>query len=72
MKSVAFDPCFFNAFWKPQPWIGSEKVEEIVDLVEFEPDLVEVEKQVSDTPLQITSMGEETRKEEEEYFPIQA
>ncbi|MCO5612826.1 hypothetical protein L7F22_067097 [Adiantum nelumboides] len=34
-------------------------------------DNVEVEEQASDTPLQITSMGEETKNEEEEDLPIQ-
>ncbi|MCO5550623.1 hypothetical protein L7F22_004112 [Adiantum nelumboides] len=72
MKSMASDPRFFDASREPQPPIGSEKVGEIVDLVDFEPDNVEVEEQASDTPLQITSMGEETRNEEEEDLPIQA
>ncbi|MCO5611298.1 hypothetical protein L7F22_065550 [Adiantum nelumboides] len=72
MKSTASDPCFFDASGEPQPPIGSEKVVEIVDLVDFEPDNVEVEEQASDTPLHITSMGEETRNEEEEDLPIQA
>ncbi|MCO5576828.1 hypothetical protein L7F22_030648 [Adiantum nelumboides] len=69
MKSMASDPHFFYASGEPQPPIGSEKVGEIVDLVDFEPDNVEFEEQVSDTPLQITSMGEETRNEEEEDLP---
>ncbi|MCO5558980.1 hypothetical protein L7F22_012571 [Adiantum nelumboides] len=72
MKSMAYDPHFFDAFGEPQPPIGSEKVGKIVDLVDFEPDNVEVEEQTNDTPLQITSMGEETRNEEEEDLPIQA
>ena len=72
MKSMVSDPRFFDASGEPQPPIGSEKVGEIVDLVDFEPDHTEVEEQVSDTPLQITSMGEETRNEEEEDLPIQA
>ncbi|MCO5559527.1 hypothetical protein L7F22_013128 [Adiantum nelumboides] len=72
MKSMASDPRFFDASGDPQPPIGSEKVGNIVDLVDFEPDNVEVEEQASDTPLQITSMGEETRNEEEEDLPIQA
>ncbi|MCO5567211.1 hypothetical protein L7F22_020899 [Adiantum nelumboides] len=72
MKSMASDPRFFNASREPQPPIGSEKVGEIVDLVDFEADNVEVEEQVSDTPLQITSMGEEPRNEEEEDLLIQA
>ncbi|MCO5610922.1 hypothetical protein L7F22_065166 [Adiantum nelumboides] len=72
MKSMTSDPCFFDAFGEPQPIIGSEKVGKIVDLVDFEPDNVEVKEQASDTPLQITSMGEETRNEEEEDLPIQA
>ncbi|MCO5571548.1 hypothetical protein L7F22_025291 [Adiantum nelumboides] len=72
MKSMASDRHFFDAYGEPQPPIGSEKVGEIVDLVDFEPDNVEVEEQASDTPLQITSMGEETRNEEEEDLPIQA
>ncbi|MCO5610674.1 hypothetical protein L7F22_064915 [Adiantum nelumboides] len=72
MKSMASDPCFFDASQEPQPPIGSEKVGEIVDLVDFEPDNVEVEEQASDTPPQITSMGEKTRNEEEEDLPIQA
>ncbi|MCO5612839.1 hypothetical protein L7F22_067110 [Adiantum nelumboides] len=71
MKSMAFDPRFFDASGEPQPPIGSEKVGEIVDLVDFEPDNVEVEEQVGDTPLQITSLGEEMRNEEEEELPIQ-
>ncbi|MCO5578836.1 hypothetical protein L7F22_032683 [Adiantum nelumboides] len=72
MKSMASDPRFFDASGEPQPPIGSEKVGEIVDLVDFEPDNVEVEEQASDT-LQIISMGEETRNEEEEEdLPIQA
>ncbi|KAI5063780.1 hypothetical protein GOP47_0020450 [Adiantum capillus-veneris] len=72
MKSMASAPRFFDASGEPQPPIGSEKVVEIVDLVDFEPDNVEVEEQASDTPFQITSMGEETRNEEEEDLPIQA
>ncbi|MCO5598903.1 hypothetical protein L7F22_053002 [Adiantum nelumboides] len=72
MKSMASDPHFFDASGEPQPPIGSEKVGKIVDLVDFEPDNVEVEEQASDTPLQITSMVEETRNEEEEDLPIQA
>ncbi|MCO5610954.1 hypothetical protein L7F22_065201 [Adiantum nelumboides] len=72
MKSMASDPRFFDAFGEPQFLIGSEKIGEIVDLVDFEPDNVEVEEQASDTPVQITSMGEETRNEEEEDLPIQA
>ncbi|MCO5559110.1 hypothetical protein L7F22_012702 [Adiantum nelumboides] len=72
MKSMASDPRFSDASREPQPPIGSEKVGEIVDLVDFEPDNIEVEEQASDTPLQITSMGEETRNEEEEDLPIQA
>ncbi|MCO5567874.1 hypothetical protein L7F22_021570 [Adiantum nelumboides] len=70
MKRMASDPRFFDAFGEPQPPIGSEKVGERVDLVDFEPDNVEVEEQASDTPFQI--MGEETRNEEEEDLPIQA
>ena len=66
------DPRFFDVSGEPQPPIGSEKVGEIVDLIDFEPDHVEVEEQVCDTPPQITSMGEETRNEEEEDLPIQA
>ncbi|MCO5589293.1 hypothetical protein L7F22_043259 [Adiantum nelumboides] len=72
MKSMASYPCFFDTSREPQPPIGSEKVGEIVDLVDFEPDNVEVEEQSSDTPLQITSIGEETRNEEEEDLLIQA
>ncbi|MCO5613312.1 hypothetical protein L7F22_067588 [Adiantum nelumboides] len=72
MKSMAYDPRFFDASGEPQPPIGSEKVGEIVDLVDFESNNVEVEEQDSDTPLQITSMGERIRKEEEEDLPIQA
>ncbi|MCO5559284.1 hypothetical protein L7F22_012880 [Adiantum nelumboides] len=72
IKSMASHPRFFDASGEPQPPIGSEKVEEIVDLVDFEPDNVKIEEQVSDTPFQITSMGEETRNEEEEDLPIQA
>ena len=64
MKSMAFDPCFFDVSKEPQP-IGSEKVGKIVDLDDFELDHVEVKEEVSDNPLQITSMGEETRDEEE-------
>ncbi|MCO5559057.1 hypothetical protein L7F22_012649 [Adiantum nelumboides] len=41
-KSMASDPRFFDASREPQPPIGSEKVGEIVDLVDFEPDNVEV------------------------------
>ncbi|MCO5594737.1 hypothetical protein L7F22_048770 [Adiantum nelumboides] len=66
MKSMVY------ASGEPQPLIGSEKVGEIVDLVDFESDNVEVEEQASDTLLQITSMGKETRNEEEEDLPIQA
>ncbi|MCO5562245.1 hypothetical protein L7F22_015871 [Adiantum nelumboides] len=62
MKSMASDPRFFNASREPQPPIGSKKVGEIVDLVDFEPNNVEVEEQVGDSPLQITSLGEEMRK----------
>ncbi|MCO5580473.1 hypothetical protein L7F22_034341 [Adiantum nelumboides] len=72
MKSMASDTRFFDASGEPQPPIGSEKVGEIVDLVDYEPDNVEVEEQTSDTPLQITSMGEESRNEEKEDLPIQA
>ncbi|MCO5600319.1 hypothetical protein L7F22_054429 [Adiantum nelumboides] len=72
MKTMASDPRFFDASREPQLPIGSEKVGEIVDLVDFEPDNVEVEEQVSDTPLQITLMGEETKNEEEEDLLIQA
>ncbi|MCO5601655.1 hypothetical protein L7F22_055778 [Adiantum nelumboides] len=72
MKSMASDPRFFDASREPQPLIGSEKVREITDLVDFEPDNVEVEEQASDISLQITSTGEETRNEEEEDLPIQA
>ncbi|MCO5587015.1 hypothetical protein L7F22_040960 [Adiantum nelumboides] len=72
MKSMASNPRFFDASREPQPPIGSEKVGEIVDLVDFEPVNVEVEEQASDTCLQITSMGEDTRNEEEEDLPIQA
>ena len=72
MKSMASDPRFFDASGEPQPPIGSETVGEIVDLVDYEPDIVEVEEQVTDTPLQITLVGEETRNEEEEDIPIQA
>ncbi|MCO5592144.1 hypothetical protein L7F22_046140 [Adiantum nelumboides] len=72
MKSMVSDPRFFDASGEPQRQIGSEKVGEIVDLVGFEPDNVEVEEQASDTLLQITSMGEETRNEEKEDLPIQA
>ena len=72
MKSMVSDPHFFDAFREPQPPIGSEKVGEIVDLVDYEPGIVEVEEQVTDTPLQITLVGEETRNEEEEDLPIQA
>ncbi|MCO5614919.1 hypothetical protein L7F22_069204 [Adiantum nelumboides] len=69
---MASDPRFFDASGEPQPLFGSDKLGEIVDLVDFEPDNVEVEEQASNTPLQITSMGEETRNEEEEDSPIQA
>ncbi|MCO5593644.1 hypothetical protein L7F22_047660 [Adiantum nelumboides] len=71
MKSMAFDPRFFDASREPQPPIGNEKVGEIVDLVDFDPDNVEVEEQVGDTPLQITSLGEKMRNEKEEELPIQ-
>ncbi|MCO5609080.1 hypothetical protein L7F22_063302 [Adiantum nelumboides] len=71
MKSTASDPRFFDASGEPQPPIGSEKAGEIVDLVDFETDNVEVEEQVGDTPLQITSLGEEIRNEEEEEIPNQ-
>ncbi|MCO5607251.1 hypothetical protein L7F22_061444 [Adiantum nelumboides] len=70
MKSMASDPRFFDASGEPQLPIGSEKVGEIVDIVDFEPNNVEVEEQASDTPLQITSMGEETRNEKEEDLSI--
>ncbi|MCO5568021.1 hypothetical protein L7F22_021717 [Adiantum nelumboides] len=72
MKSMASDPRFFDASREPQPPISSEKVREIIDLVDFELDNVQVEEQASDTPLQIISMGEETRNKEEEDLPIQA
>ncbi|MCO5571022.1 hypothetical protein L7F22_024753 [Adiantum nelumboides] len=72
IKSMVSDPCFFDASGEPQPPIGSEKVGEIVDFVDFELDTVDAEEQASDTPLQITLMGEETRNEEEEDLPIQA
>ncbi|MCO5608539.1 hypothetical protein L7F22_062750 [Adiantum nelumboides] len=72
MKIMASNPRFFDASGEPQPPISSEKVGEIVDLVDFEPDNVEVEEKASDTPLQITSMGEETRNKEEEDLPSQA
>ncbi|MCO5547183.1 hypothetical protein L7F22_000626 [Adiantum nelumboides] len=45
MKSIASDPRFFDTSGEPQRPIGSEKVREIVDLVDFEPDNVEVEDQ---------------------------
>ncbi|MCO5548092.1 hypothetical protein L7F22_001550, partial [Adiantum nelumboides] len=50
MKSMAYDPCFFDASEEPQPPIGSEKVEEIVDLGDFEPNNVEAEEQFGDPP----------------------
>ncbi|MCO5553007.1 hypothetical protein L7F22_006527 [Adiantum nelumboides] len=71
MKSMASNPLFFDASGELQPPIGSQKVGEIVDLVDFEPDNVEVEDQVGDTHLQITSLKEEMRNDEEEELPIQ-
>ncbi|MCO5604154.1 hypothetical protein L7F22_058314 [Adiantum nelumboides] len=43
-KTMASNPRFFDASGEPQPPIGSEKVWEIADLVDFEPDNVEVEE----------------------------
>ncbi|MCO5576485.1 hypothetical protein L7F22_030295 [Adiantum nelumboides] len=70
MKSMALDLHFFDASGEPQPPIGSEKVGEIIDLVDFEPNNVEVEEQASDTPLQITSMGERQGMRRKKIFPF--
>ncbi|MCO5567275.1 hypothetical protein L7F22_020965 [Adiantum nelumboides] len=56
MKSMASEPCFFDASGEPQPPIGSEKIGEIFDIVDFEPDNVEVESnQIS---AQSTQLGD--------------
>ncbi|MCO5572226.1 hypothetical protein L7F22_025978 [Adiantum nelumboides] len=49
-----------------------QRVTALKELPDESRDNVEVEEQVSDTTLQITSMGEETRNEEEEELSIQA
>ncbi|MCO5578745.1 hypothetical protein L7F22_032590 [Adiantum nelumboides] len=57
MKSMASNPCFFDAFREPQPPIDSEKIGEIVDLVDFEPDNVEVEES-NQISAQSTQLGD--------------